>query len=138
MVKQTPGSTLVVIMIVTSLFLVMLAGMSTTLGTLQAQSRRVTSNFLATTLADGGMNYTIAKLRANSGYTGETYTENDWRGQPLGEVISTITGFDGYKRLEVKAYVPNDTSPTRVCRLSRLEMNNGSQFLPKTTLESSC
>lgn len=138
MVKQTQGSTLVVVMILTSLMLVMLAGMSTTLGSLQAQSRRVKSNFLATTLADGGMNYTIAKLRAVSSYAGETYTETDWRDRPLGVVVSTVTPVTGGKRLEVKAYVPNDTSPTRVCRLSRLEINDGGQFKPKTTLESTC
>lgn len=138
MVKQTTGSSLVVIMIVTSLMLVMLAGMSTTLGTLQTQSRRVKSDFLAKTLADGGMNYTIAKLRANSGYTGETYNETDWRGQQLGVVISTITDYSGYKRLEVKAYVPNDTSTTRVCQLSRLELNPSGQIKTRTTLESTC
>lgn len=127
------GSTLVMVILASTLFLGFIAVLFSFSGLLQTQASRETRIRQGIALGNSGLNRALATYRTNPNYQGELNVPYS-----TGAVDLYVTGSDPVV-LTSLSYVPNKTSPSRVCRAFQVDVDpTTAAIVPQTYRESGC
>lgn len=121
------GISLIMAIVVSAVFLGMIAILFSFSYLLQAQTRRQVSISQAISLGNGGINHALAKYRVDAAYGGEIY-ETD-----TGELNLSVTDFGTNKLITSRSYVPRKNALSRVCKTFQAIIDSSTKNIIKKT-----
>ncbi len=122
------GSILVTIMIASTIFLTLLTTAFSFSGFLQNQISRETKTHQAVVLGQAGVNRALADLRVRPNFRGRRYT--DMTTGVVDTYITPATDVATHFVITAQSYVPDPTSPRRVCRTVKTTVDTADPAIP--------